>query len=107
MKAYLCFIALIACVLCASRKTDKQFDPALRNEIRAKMVECISNAEGISQTLKNHLEEVKSKDERIPLHFSKVELEQNDREIIKNCKREVFRARRKKEQEENAAAANL
>ena len=107
MKSYLCFICLIACALCASKKTEKSFDPSVRSEIRAKIIECISSSDGISETLKNHLEKVKQNDERIPLHFSKVELEQNDREIIKNCKREVFRARRKKEREENEPTANL
>ena len=104
MKSYLCFICLIACALCASKKTEKSFDPSVRSEIRAKIIECISSSDGISETLKNHLEKVKQNDERIPLHFSKVELEQNDREIIKNCKREVFKARRKKEQEDNKAS---
>ena len=107
MKTYICFITLIACILCAYKKSDQKFDPTRRNEIRGKIIECISNAEGISQTLKNHLEELKTSDERIPLHFSKIELEQNDREIIKNCKREVFKARRKKEREENEPTANL
>ena len=104
MKSYLCFICLIACALCASKKTEKSFDPSVRSEIRAKIIECISSSDGISETLKNHLETVKQNDQRIPLHFSKVELEQNDREIIKNCKREVFKARRKKEQEDNKAS---
>ena len=100
MKAFLCFFALFAYIFCASKKSDKT-EP-IRNEIREKMIECISLTEGISETLKNHLEDLKSKDERIPLHFSKVELTENDREIIKNCKREVFKAiRKKKELEDN------
>ena len=98
MKSYLCFIALIASVLCSSRKTSKDLDPNAKHEVRAKIIECIDKAEGISQVLKNHLEKVKKSDERIPLHFSKVELNDNDREIIKNCKRQVFKERRKNEE---------
>ena len=105
MKVYLLFIILIATALCASKKTDKKLDPNFRNEIRAKMIECISTKEGISQVLKDHLEKVKASDERIPLHFSKIELEENDREIIKNCKREVFKERRKKNQEAAASSS--
>ena len=96
MKAYLCFILLFACALCASKRTDKHLDPNFRNEIRTKMIDCISATDGISETLKEHLEKVKSSDERIPLHFSKLELGDNDREIIRNCKRQVFKDRRKK-----------
>ncbi len=98
MKAFLCFIVLFVCAFCASKKSEKM-EPNFRNEVRTKIIECISSTEGISQTLKNHLEKVKASDERIPLHFSKVELEDKDREIIKNCKREVFKDRRKKAQE--------
>ena len=106
MKGYLLFMILIATALCASKKTDKKLDPNFRNEIRTKMIDCISGTEGISQTLKDHLEKVKASDERIPLHFSKLELEEKDREIIKNCKREVFKERRKKIQEAEAATSS-
>ena len=98
MKAFFCFIILFACAFCASKKSERM-DPNFKNEVRAKIIDCISSTDGISQTLKEHLEKVKTSDERIPLHFSKVELEDKDREIIKNCKREVFKERRKKMQE--------
>ena len=103
MKAYLCFILLFACALCASKKTDKHLDPNFRNEIRSKMIDCISGSEGISDTLKQHLETIKSSDERIPLHFSKLELGESDREIIRTCKRQVFKDRRKKINEESSS----
>ena len=102
MKAYICFILLFACALCASKKTDKHLDPNFRNEIRTKMINCISAADGVSEVLKEHLETIKSSDERIPLHFSKLELGDSDREIIRACKRQVFKDRRKKINEEDA-----
>ena len=102
MKAYISFILLFACALCASKKTDKHLDPNFRNEIRAKMINCISAADGVSEVLKEHLEKIKSSDERIPLHFSKLELGDSDREIIRTCKRQVFKDRRKKINEEEA-----
>ena len=96
MKRFLCLLALLAFALCSSRKTNKEIDPNVRNEIRAKIIECISNTDGISEVLKKYIETLKTSDERIPLHFSKVELESSDREKIRNCKREVFKSRRKK-----------
>ena len=96
MKNYLCFIALIACVLCSSRKTNKELDPNFKNEVRNAIIDCVLKTEGISETLKSHVEKVKNSDERIPLHFSKVELPDTDREVIKKCKRKVFKARRKR-----------
>ena len=96
MKRFLCLLALLAFALCSSRKTNKEIDPNVRNEIRAKIIECISNTDGISEVLKKYIETLKTSDERIPLHFSKVELESSDREKIRECKREVFKSRRKK-----------
>ena len=96
MKRFLCLLALFAFALCSSKKTNKEIDPNVRNEIRAKIIECISNTDGISEVLKKYLETLKTSDERIPLHFSKVELESSDREKIRKCKREVFKSRRKK-----------
>ena len=102
MKRFLCLLALFAFALCSSRKTNKEIDPNVRNEIRAKIIECISNTDGISEVLKKYLETLKTSDERIPLHFSKVELESSDREKIRNCKREVFKSRRKKPEASSA-----
>ena len=96
MKRLLCLLALFAFTLCSSKKTNKEIDPNVRNEIRAKIIECISNKDGISEVLKKYLETLKTSDERIPLHFSKVKLESSDREKIRDCKREVFKSRRKK-----------
>ncbi len=96
MKNFLCFIALIACVLCASKKTPGERDPNFRNEIRENIIECILKNEGISETLKNHLEEEKNGDPRVPLHFNKIELTDSERLIIRNCRRETFKARRNK-----------
>ena len=96
MKNFLCFVALIACVLCASKKTPRERDPNFRNEIREKIIECILKNEEISETLKNHLEEEKKSDPRIPLHFSKLELTDSERLIIKTCRRETFKERRNK-----------
>ena len=98
MKSSIFFIALIACVVCASKKTSKELDPNVKREVRAKIIECVSSNGEISQVLKNHLEEVKKSDVRIPLHFSKVELTEKDREIIKECKRSVFKEKRKNEE---------
>ena len=98
MKKFICLLAVIGCILCASKKTNKQNNP-VRSEIRGKMIECISK-EAISDTLKEHLEKVKNSDERIPLHFTKVELDEKDREIIKECKRAIFKERRKKKEAE-------
>ena len=99
MKAYLCFIVLITTALCASTKANKKADPNFKNEVRGKIIECISSAEGISQVLKEHIEKIKSSDERIPLHFSKVELNDKDREVVRTCKIETFKELRKKRQE--------
>ena len=103
MKAYIWFILLFACALCASKKTDKTLNPNFRNEIRTSIIDCILANEGIAVNLKEHLEKVKSSDERIPLHFSKLELVEKDREIIKKCKSKVFKERRQKRNEEAAS----
>ena len=52
MKSYIFFVALIACVVCASKKTSKELDPNVKREVRAKIIECVSSNGEISQVLK-------------------------------------------------------
>ncbi len=96
MKNYLFFIFLLALVACSSRKGAKNVNQEFKNEIKSKLIECISATEGVSEQLKQHIERMKSLDSRIPYNFNRVKLEKNDIEIIRKCKREVFQERRKK-----------
>ncbi len=96
MKNYLFLIFLLALVTCSSRKGAKTVNKEFKNEIKSKLIECISAAEGVSEQLKQHVERMKSLDSRIPYNFNRVKLEKNDIEIIRKCKREVFQERRKK-----------
>ena len=96
MKNYLFFIFLLALVACSSKKGAKTINPEFKNEVRTKLIECISAADGISEQLKEHVEKMKSMDSRIPYNFNRVKLEKNDLDIIRTCKREVFQERRKK-----------
>ena len=96
MKNILFFISLLIFISCSSRRSQTKPNIERKSEVRAKIIKCISAAEGISENLKNHINELKKSDERIPFNFNKINLEDKDKEIIRTCKREAFQERRKR-----------
>ena len=103
MKHYLIFISLITLVACASKKTNNNNDNKnLGKEIASKILECISASDGISDNLKNFVTEAKNSGEGFPFNFRKIKIGDNDRKIMRECKKEVFAERRKRiKNEEN------
>ena len=103
MKYYLIFISLIALVACASKKTNNNNENKnLGKEIASKILECISASDGISDNLKNFVTEAKNSGEGFPFNFRNIKMGDNDRKIMRECKKEVFAERRKRiKNEEN------
>ena len=102
MKYYLILISLIALVACASKKTNNNNNKNLGKEIASKILECISASDGISDNLKNFVTEAKNSGEVFPFNFRNIKMGDNDRKIMRECKKEVFAERRKRiKNEEN------
>ena len=60
--------------------------------VKKKIFECVSNSADASTNLKNLAKKNLESTENISLNFKTIELTQEDREVIRKCKREAFRA---------------
>ena len=60
--------------------------------VKKKIFECVSNSADASTNLKNLAKKNLESTENLSLNFKTIELTQEDREVIRKCKREAFRA---------------
>ena len=60
--------------------------------VKKKIFECVSNSADASTILKNLAKKNLESTENLSLNFKSIELTQEDREVIRKCKREAFRA---------------
>ena len=60
--------------------------------VKKKIFECDSNSADASTNLKNLAKKNLESTENLSLNFKTIELTQEDREVIRKCKREAFRA---------------
>ena len=60
--------------------------------VKKKIFECVSNSAEASTNLKNLAKKNLESTENLSLNFKSIELTQEDREVIRKCKREAFRA---------------
>ena len=60
--------------------------------VKKKIFECVSNSADASTNLKNLAKKNLESTENLSLNFKSIELTQEDREVIRKCKREAFRA---------------
>ena len=97
MKAYLLFITLLVFISCSSnRREGHPHNNEKRSEVRKMIIDCVSASNDISDALKNHIVELKKSEDQVLLNFNKVNLEQKDKDIIRECKKKVFRERRQR-----------
>ena len=82
-------------VLCLSApKTAKEPKNAsdIFANIKKAIYQCVSSSEGVSNQLKELVNKNLKSNENLPLNFNSIELTQEDREVIRNCKRDAFKA---------------
>ena len=60
--------------------------------VKKKIFECVSNSAEASTNLKNLAKKNLESTENLSLNFKTIDLTQEDREVIRKCKREAFRA---------------
>ena len=60
--------------------------------VKKTIYECVSTSTEASQTLKNFGKKNLESNENLPLNFNSIELTQEDREVIRKCKRDAFKA---------------
>ena len=64
--------------------------------VKKQIYECVSSSSEASQKLKQQAKQNLESNSNLPLNFHNIELTQEDREVIRKCKRDVFRATTRK-----------
>ena len=67
-----------------------QVNKSIKKEIRNKILNCIISTEGISDNLKKNINLIKESKRLNPIIFNKIKMEENDMEVVRACKRQVF-----------------
>ena len=64
--------------------------------VKEKINQCISSSSEASESLKQLAKKNLESKENLPLHFNSIDLTQEDREVIRKCKRDAFRSSTRK-----------
>ena len=90
MKIILFFVILLAFVVCQPSNEKREEIRKKRKERDMQLAECILKNENISSELKKLIEENKDEHLMKALHPRDHKLDRNDRDIIRNCRKEMF-----------------
>ena len=93
MKGVLAFLVLITLALCQPPhdfEFNKEERMKKRKEFQTQLADCILKSESVSAELKKQIEDNKDDDLRKVLHLYMTKLDSNDREIIRDCRRQLF-----------------
>ena len=90
MKSLLVFLVLMVFVVCPPPHFNAEERMKRRREFQKSMADCIVKSEGASPELKKKIEDNKEEDLRKILHLYLTKLGSSDREIIRNCRKELF-----------------
>ena len=96
MRTYLLFISLLVFISCSSQKSAGHPYNEKRSEIRKMILDCIYASNDISDALKKHIADLKKTEEQILFNFNRINLEEKDKETIRECRRKVFHERRQR-----------
>ena len=90
MKTILFFLILIVFAVCPLSREKIEELRKKRREKDKKIEECLLKSETVSEDLKKRIKEKKDEDLIRILHPRDHELDKNDKEAVRNCRREVF-----------------
>ena len=91
MRSVLIFLLLIALVVCPFPDFDKDQRKKKRKEFKKQITKCILQSNSISKDLRKEIEENEDEDDlKKILHLYVSKLDENDREVIRKCRREYF-----------------
>ena len=87
------FLSLLVLCLSAPKKTKESKNASdIFANIKKAIYQCVSSSEEASKQLKELVNKNLHSNENLPLNFHSIELTQEDREIIRKCKRDAFKA---------------
>ena len=81
---------LIVYTLCTTRREKPTEAADIYKGIKTKIYKCVLNSEKISTALKELAIKNLNREESLPLGFHSIELTDEDRHIIRDCKRDAF-----------------
>ena len=92
MKYFILLLALFAVTLCEKKTPVATAIPAEEAfvSIKKKLVACLEQSEKASTTLKDYAKQVASKEYKEKLKFQELNLEQSDKEVVRECRRKAF-----------------
>ena len=91
MKSILFLSLLILCLSSKKNIPPSQHSSDIFGKIKKSIHQCISTSEEASTTLKELVKKSLASEENLPLNFNTIELTQEDREVIRRCRREAFK----------------
>ena len=91
MKSLILFSLFILC-LSETKVTKPLKIGDVFSGVKKKIFECVSNSADASTNLKNLAKKNLESTENLSLNFKTIDLTHEDREVIRKCKREAFRA---------------
>ena len=87
------FLSLIVLCLSAPKATKESKNASdIFANIKKSIYQCVSSSEEASTKLKELVNKNLQSNENLPLNFNSIELTQEDREVIRKCKRDAFKA---------------
>ena len=88
---YIFLFCLIAYTLCTSKMEKPGVVADLYKGLKSKIYKCVAESQNISSELKELATKHLNSDENLPLAFHSIDLTRDDRIVIRNCKKEVFK----------------
>ena len=92
MKNFFLLLLLITYSICDTEKIKSKINQSIISQVRTKLFDCISKSEGISENLKKNIDLIYKSKRTNPINFNRIKKNENDMEIIRSCKREVFKS---------------
>ena len=87
---YIFLLFLITYTLCTTRREKPAQVADIYKGIKTKIYKCVANSEKASTALKELATKSLNAEESLPLGFHSIELTDDDRHIIRDCKRDAF-----------------
>ena len=87
---YIFLLLLIAYTLCTTKREKPAQVADIYKGIKTKIYKCVANSEKASISLKELATKNLNTEESLPLGFHSIELTEEDRHIIRDCKRDAF-----------------
>ena len=92
MKSILILSSIVLVLSSQKPAIESKFTSDIFANIKKSIYQCVSSSEGASTSLKELVKKNLESNENLPLNFNSIELTQEDREIIRKCKRDAFKA---------------